>query len=127
MGVRYRPAQRLHRPSEFSAVFAQRQTIRGPCFDLLRNTMTGRTARLGLIVPKRLAKRAVLRNLIKRQVREAFRLVAQDLPQGDLVVRLARMPKGVPVPLSRVELKKNLRREVVGLFARIRGSDLPAS
>jgi ribonuclease P protein component len=89
--------------------------------------MTGRTARLGLIVPKRLAKRAVLRNLIKRQVREAFRLVAQDLPQGDLVVRLARMPKGVPVPLIRVELKKNLRREVVGLFARIRGSDLPAS
>ncbi len=125
MGVSYRPAQRLHRPSEFSAVFAQRQTIRGSCFDLLRNTTTGHAARLGLIVPKRLAKRAVLRNLIKRQVREVFRLVAQDLPQGDVVVRLARMPKAVPS--NRSELKKIFRSEVGGLFARIRSSVLPPS
>lgn len=115
----------MRRPVEFSAVFAQRQVIRGPCFDLLRNTMTGHAARLGLVVPKRLAKRAVLRNLIKRQVREAFRHIAQDLPQGDLVVRLSRMPKVMPT--GRLELKKVFRSEAGVLFGRIRGSVLPSS
>lgn len=123
MGARYRPAQRLHRPGEFSAVFAQRQVLRGHCFDLLRNTVTGQAARLGLIVPKRLAKRAVLRNLIKRQVRESFRLMAQDLPHGDLVVRLARMPKSMPA--DRMGLKKLFRSEAGVLFGRIRVPVLP--
>jgi ribonuclease P protein component len=106
-------------------VFAQRQVIRGVCFDLLRNTMSGQAARLGLIVPKRLAKRAVLRNLIKRQVREAFRHMAQDLPPGDLVLRLSRMPKALPT--RRVELKKVFRSEAGQLFGRIRGPVLPLS
>lgn len=48
------------------------------------------TARLGLVVPKRNAKRAVHRNLVKRLAREAFRHVCSQLPPYDLVLRLAR-------------------------------------
>lgn len=43
---------------------------------------------LGLVVPKRHAKRAVTRNLIKRQVRAAMLRHAGSLPGGLWVVRL---------------------------------------
>ncbi len=83
--------QRLHRPEEFSAVMAARRVVRGECFHLhYRKAGTDSRARLGLIVPKRLAKAASVRNAIKRQGREAFRLMAVEIPSCDLVLRLAR-------------------------------------
>jgi ribonuclease P protein component len=45
---------------------------------------------LGLVIPKKNARRAVLRNLLKRIAREAFRQVRTDLPRYDLVLRLAK-------------------------------------
>jgi len=42
-------------------------------------------ARLGVALAKRFIKKAVQRNQIKRQIREAFRL-SQDLPAVDIVV-----------------------------------------
>ncbi len=56
---------------------------------------SGQTARLGLVVGKKLLKRAVDRNRLKRVVRENFRLRRPELPPCDLVVRLA--VKGVPL------------------------------
>ena len=49
-------------------------------------------ARLGLVVGKRLLRRAVDRNRAKRVIREAFRQHA-DLPAMDMVVRLVG-PRG---------------------------------
>lgn len=46
------------------------------------------TARLGVVVAKKLAKRANVRNLVKRIARENFRRQRVDLPAMDLVVRL---------------------------------------
>jgi len=44
---------------------------------------------LGSVVPKRLARRAVTRNLVKRQIRAAFSVgAAGGLPPGLWVVRL---------------------------------------
>lgn len=43
---------------------------------------------LGAVLPKRLARRAVTRNLLRRQIREAFGRRAGDLPGGLWVVRL---------------------------------------
>ena len=42
------------------------------------------------MVPKRNAKRAVHRNLVKRLAREAFRHVCTQLPAYDLVLRLGK-------------------------------------
>lgn len=49
---------------------------------------------MGCVVPKRHARRAVTRNLIKRQVRAAAQRVASGLPHGMYLVRL-RQPFAV--------------------------------
>jgi ribonuclease P protein component len=96
-GFGFGTLDRLHRPEEFAAVMASRKRVSGGCFELryrLRGPSEPGTpvdrARLGLIIPKRLAKRAVLRNLLKRLAREAFRSANPDLPPMDMVLRLAK-------------------------------------
>ena len=46
------------------------------------------SARLGLIVPKRVFRRAVDRNRVKRTLREEFRLRRAALPAMDVVVQV---------------------------------------
>ena len=48
------------------------------------------TPRLGVVVAKRVLKRAVDRNAAKRQIRESFRLVRGRLPPLDVVVQVVR-------------------------------------
>ncbi len=47
-------------------------------------------ARLGMTVPKRIVKRAVARNRIKRIIRESFRAHRASLPPMDVVVGIRR-------------------------------------
>ena len=64
-------------------------------------------SRLGLVVPKRLARRAVTRNLIKRQARAAWQRHGVRLAAGDWVLRLKapipreRFPSAASEPLKR--------------------------
>lgn len=113
----FRSEQRLHRPEEFSAVMAARRVVRGACFDLhFGPANNAGRARIGLIVPKRLARAASLRNAIKRQGREAFRLAASAIPPCDMVLRLTRPVKGVSSKddaqrkIWRAEIETLLRR-----------------
>ncbi len=55
-------------------------------------------ARLGLAISKRVSKRAVERNRIKRLVRESFRRVRGQLPPVDLMVMARDLAAGVPGP-----------------------------
>ena len=59
--------------------------------------------RLALVVPKRLAPRAVTRNRIRRLVREAFRLQQPRLGGHDCVVRLVKAPGDTPVTREEIE------------------------
>ena len=54
-------------------------------------------AQLGLVVPKRLAKHSVRRNLLKRLIRESFRIRASQLPAGLWVVRLSNNVNSTPI------------------------------
>ena len=71
-------------------------------------------ARLGVVVAKRFAPRAVTRNTIKRVTRELFR-VAQ-LPAVDCIVRLARPVNTKQGPATNAALKATLRTEIQRLF-----------
>ena len=89
-GREFRPEHRLRRPAEFAAVMASRKRLRSERFELRFRNNNGPSARLGLIVAKRLARRAVLRNLLKRLIREAFRTMRPQLSANDLVFRLTK-------------------------------------
>jgi len=117
---------RLHRPAEYAAALKGHRLARSgwlalhvphvSCPDVRPSEPLAPAgdgcARLGLIVAKRLAKRAVTRNAIKRVLREAFRHVRHDLPPHDFVLRLIR-----PVaPCSLTVLKKQMRTEADDLF-----------
>ena len=93
-----------------------RRVLKGQSFDLHYLSRDDRTlTRLGMIVPKRLARAAVLRNSVKRQAREAFRLARFDRG-ADLVLRLKRPIQ--PVATRDKNQLRNLRTEIESLFAR---------
>jgi ribonuclease P protein component len=82
---------RLTKTDEFSSVFGFRRAIRGKLITihyLPREAEKGE-ARLGVVVAKKLLKRAVDRNRVKRIIRERFRCLRTNLPACDLIVRLA--------------------------------------
>ena len=74
---------------------------------------------LGLVVPKRHAKRAVTRNLIKRQLRAAMARHAGRLPPGLWVVRLRQGfdRQAFPSPSSE-PLRDAAHAEIEVLFSR---------
>lgn len=53
-------------------------------------------ARLGLAISKRVSKRAVERNRIKRLLRESFRRVRHRLPAVDVMVMARDQAAGLP-------------------------------
>jgi ribonuclease P protein component len=89
---------RLTKTDEFSSVFGFRRAIRGKLLMLHYQPRPDglNDARLGVVVGKKLLKRAVDRNRVKRIVREQFRRERPNLPACDLIVRLAAKP----VPLD---------------------------
>lgn len=120
--LKFQRDQRLHTALEFSRVFAARRVLRGRFFDLHYriDALTGEgdvpwvvrdapaQPRLGLIVAKKLAKRAVQRNLLKRLAREAFRHLQQRLPGGDFVLRLAKPPGGLGDAVLRLAWREDM-------------------
>ncbi|WP_226809848.1 ribonuclease P protein component [Candidatus Vallotia lariciata] len=78
---------RLRKTDEFSSVFRLRLRKRSTYFVLYRRR-TEQAARLGMIIGKKQAPRAVTRNLVKRLVRETFRLRRLELTGWDIIIRL---------------------------------------
>lgn len=74
---------------------------------------------LGCVVPKRHARRAVTRSLLKRQVRGAFERHGAALPRGMWLVRLRQAFALAEFPSARsVALQRAARSELDQLFTR---------
>lgn len=73
--------------------------------------------RIGLILPKKQARRAVTRNLIRRQAKVCFAAAAAQLPPGDWVLRLRTgyERSTFPSAASRA-LRDVVRAEIQALF-----------
>jgi ribonuclease P protein component len=91
------PAARLRRASDFAAL---RQAARWQGRHFLLRWRTGQegNARLGLAVSRKVSKRAVERNRIKRVVRESFRTERERLPALDILVIAHTSAVGTPNP-----------------------------
>lgn len=77
---------KLLNSAQFSVVFNHRKSVYGKYFNIHVVGNEFDHPRMGLTVSKRVSKRAVQRNRIKRQIRESFRLHLVNLPAIDLVV-----------------------------------------
>lgn len=116
---------RLLAAAQYAEVFNARRVLRGALFALhYRAAKSGQpTARLGLVIPKKQARTAVLRNAIKRQAREVFRRRQADLPHWDLVLRLTH-----PVERAQAgdrQARAAWRTEIVALFEQLRAKTEP--
>jgi ribonuclease P protein component len=80
-------AARLLKTDEFSSVFRLRPWRRTEHF-VVYGRPTGNEARLGLVIGKKFAPRAVTRNLVRRIAREAFRVRRAQFEGFDLLLRL---------------------------------------
>jgi ribonuclease P protein component len=82
---------------------------------------------MGAMVPKRWAKRAVTRNMIKRQIYSVGAQAASALPRAAYVVRLrATFDRQQFVSASSVALKNAARQELLALFALAQRADRSA-
>ncbi len=89
LDTRFPKSLRLLNKKQFDRVFFRSRKVSSNYFTVLLHYRQGedltRKPRLGLIVSKKVDKRAVVRNRIKRLVRESFRR-QQDLAACDVVV-----------------------------------------
>lgn len=81
------PSARLRVSAEFQAVFKAGRRLSSPQLRLFAHVRAEASApRLGVAVSKKVDKRAVGRNRIKRLARETFRRERHRLPAGDYVL-----------------------------------------
>ena len=118
-GAAFPRTYRLTKTDDYSSVFGFRKAIKSRHFLIhyrLRAADEAQQARLGLVIAKRFLRRAVDRNLVRRLSREHFRLLHDQLPARDLVVRLASRPE----TLDRRALAAEIRGLLVKLISPVR-------
>ncbi len=84
-------AYRLLKADEFSSVFVFRKVKTGNYFRVHYKPNQLGYARLGLVVSKKVHKRANKRNYIKRLLRELFRFNRESLLDFDIVIRVTKL------------------------------------
>ncbi len=103
---------RLGKPAEYKKVFAKAVKSTDKLFTLLAIKNDQGHPRLGLAIAKKNIRKAVTRNIIKRAVRENFRLQQHSLINIDIVV-LARRDAANASPIL---LKKSLDKHWLKLI-----------
>ncbi len=85
-GYHFDRSNRLLTSQQYQSVFNKAQKVSDSCFLMLfhKNNQSG--PRLGLAVAKKRARLAVQRNLLKRIIRESFRIQQHNLPSVDVVI-----------------------------------------
>lgn len=107
---------RLTKPAEFKRVFSEPVVSSDAWFKVLARGDGSNGPRLGLAISRQVDKRAVVRNRIKRTVRESFRHRFVDThPSVDFVV-LARRDTAT---ISNRQLRSSLNRHWLRILERL--------
>lgn len=85
-GHGFPPSARLHSPPEYQQAFSEGRRHHGQLFRMHFRADPDGPVRLGVSVSRRVDKRAVGRNRVKRVCRDVFRISAAGLPTGDIVL-----------------------------------------
>lgn len=122
--------ERLRSRAQFQAVMAGAPVAKTAHFALHRGSLDAPTAGrpmfpmsavwVGVVLPKRWARRAVTRNAIRRQIHELSRLLADELPKAAWVVRLrSEFSRKQFVSATSEPLKRAVRAELEQLLGRV--------
>lgn len=122
--------QRLKSREQFQAVMAGAAAAKTPHFVLHRGSLDAMRADrplfpvdaawMGVVLPKRWARRAVTRNAIRRQIHELSRQHADALPRAAWVVRLrSEFSRKQFVSATSEPLKRAVRAELEQLLGRV--------
>ena len=104
VSARFPVEVRVRTGREYREAFADSRRVSTRHFSLHLRLRDGGFCRLGMAVSRKVSPDAVVRNRIKRQVRESFRLRYRELPAGDCIV-VARQGAGA---LDKAALRKDL-------------------
>jgi len=74
----------LRKKKGFEEVFGKGKKVAGGFFATF--FLAKEEKKIGIIVSKKVAKKAVTRNKVRRRIREIYRLNKEDMPQGWMVV-----------------------------------------
>lgn len=102
--LRFERSARLLQPQDFQRVFKRARRVQDAYFRVFGRPNETDRARLGLAISKKVDKRAVGRNRLKRQIRESFRHNQEVLSGLDIIV----MAKAPAVAQSNEQLRKAL-------------------
>jgi ribonuclease P protein component len=103
--------KRLIETRDFKRVYTKGSFFSVPLFNL--NFMSNRSqlTRVGIVISKKIAKRAVDRNRAKRQFREAVRSFYEILPKGyDIIISVKEKALGASYGDIEAEIKKAFER-----------------
>lgn len=109
----FKKEQRLLTPAAFKDVFdaPERKLHQSHLMAFIRNNSCNQP-RVGMAITKRKVPTAVIRNLIKRQIRENFRIQASNLENKDIVFIVKKSVKELT--------NKDLKNEINNIFNKIK-------
>ena len=112
LNARFTKEQRLLTPAAFREVFdaPERKLHQSHLMAFVR-TNTHEQPRVGMAITKRKVPTAVSRNLIKRQIREQFRIKVSSLENKDIVFIVKNSVKGLS--------NKEIKMEIINIFKKI--------
>jgi len=105
VALRHPRTARLLRPADFAALRENSQRLSTRHFTAQYRHAALASPRLGMAVSRKVSKNAVLRNRIRRQIRESFRLRRAQLPNVDVLVIARISAAAQPNPVLREELE----------------------
>ncbi len=86
MSLKFPQSMRITKAIEYARIFKQGTHSHGKFWQIISIPSENKNSSLGLAISKKIHKRAVDRNLLKRLARETFRLNQDNLKGVDLVV-----------------------------------------
>jgi ribonuclease P protein component len=120
LSAKFGPSARLTDSAEFGYALKTKPIARGQHIFVHFSPNPALTARLGVIVPKRLLRLATARNAVKRVFREAFRQQRYRLRAGHFVIRLLKSPKYESLTQLKIQLRGELDQLITMLDRRYR-------
>lgn len=102
--TKFTKQQRLLKHADFQAVFNERHKVAHGIFLAFFKSNQVDSAKLGIIVPKRIVKTAVKRNTIKRLIRESFRHHVSLLKGLDIIILVRAECSSLTKPMLRQQI-----------------------